>query len=62
VTDHGEALLEAHLLDFSGNLYGRRLEVIFHCKLREEEKYDSLAALKNQIGIDVDRVRELFAD
>jgi riboflavin kinase/FMN adenylyltransferase len=61
VTDDGEALLEAHLLDFAGDLYGRRLEVVFRRKLREEEKYDSLAALQQQIALDVAQVRQYFS-
>ncbi|MEZ5492555.1 MAG: bifunctional riboflavin kinase/FAD synthetase [Gammaproteobacteria bacterium] len=61
VTDQGEALLEAHLLDFSGNLYGRTLEVVFRAKIREEQKYDSLERLKLQIALDVDQVRKFFS-
>ncbi|MCB1670175.1 MAG: bifunctional riboflavin kinase/FAD synthetase [Gammaproteobacteria bacterium] len=61
VTDLGEALLEAHLLDFSGDLYGRTLEVIFRGKVRGEEKFDSLEALIRQIARDVEQVRAFFA-
>ena len=61
VTEQGEALLEAHLLDFSGDLYGRQLEVVFRSKIREEEKYDSLEILKRQIALDVQQVREFFS-
>ena len=61
VTDQGEALLEAHLLDFEGNLYGRELEVVFRDKVREEEKYDSLEILKKQIAADVEQIRQFFA-
>jgi len=61
VTDQGEALLEAHLLDFNGDLYGRQLEVVFRCKIRGEEKYDSLDILKRQIALDVQNVREYFS-
>ena len=61
VTEQGEALLEAHLLDFSGDLYGRQLDVVFRSKIREEEKYDSLEILKQQIALDVQQVREFFS-
>ncbi|MEX0618397.1 MAG: bifunctional riboflavin kinase/FAD synthetase [Pseudohongiellaceae bacterium] len=60
VSDGGEALLEAHLLDFHADLYGSRIEVIFRHKIREEQKFDSLDALKKQIADDVERVREYF--
>jgi len=60
VTDQGDALLEAHLLDFRGDLYGRTLTVIFRHKVRDEEKYGSLDALKRQIALDVEQVRGYF--
>ena len=41
--------VEAHLLGFSGNLYGRRLEIEFLKKLRSERKFSGLDALKSQI-------------
>jgi len=53
-------LLEAHLLDFHGDLYGRRVEVLFHRKLRDERKFADLAALQAQIGRDVAAARDFF--
>jgi riboflavin kinase / FMN adenylyltransferase len=44
--------LEAHLFDFSGDLYGRRLAVRFHAKLRDQQRFDSLDALRNQLAAD----------
>jgi len=61
VSEDGEALLEAHILDFDANLYGKTIEVIFHRKIREEIKFENLEALKRQIAADVARVREAFA-
>jgi riboflavin kinase/FMN adenylyltransferase len=43
---------ELHLLDFKGNLYGRRLEVEFSQFLRHEKRFKSLDALKQQIRLD----------
>ena len=40
-----EPLLEAHLFDFDGDLYGRRIEVEFVAKLRDEEKFADLDAM-----------------
>jgi riboflavin kinase/FMN adenylyltransferase len=48
---------EVHLLDWSGDLYGRELDVVLAEKLRDELKFDSLEALKAQIARDVSRVR-----
>jgi riboflavin kinase/FMN adenylyltransferase len=45
--------VEAHLLDFSGDLYGRELEIVFREKLREERKFASLEELKSQISRDI---------
>jgi riboflavin kinase/FMN adenylyltransferase len=53
-------LLETHLLDFHGDLYGRRVEVRFHRKLRDERRFADLAALKAQIGRDVAAARDYF--
>lgn len=61
VSSQRQALLEAHLLEFSGDLYGRQLEVVFRCKIRDEQKFDSLEALKRQIDLDVQQVREYFS-
>jgi riboflavin kinase/FMN adenylyltransferase len=47
-----EPLLEAHLFDFSGDLYGQRIAVEFVAKLRDEEKFDGLDALTAQIRKD----------
>lgn len=60
VTDAGDALLEAHILDFSEELYGKTIEVVFLKKLRDEIKFDGLEALKIQIGKDVEQAREVL--
>lgn len=48
-----EPLLEAHLLDFSGDLYGKTIEVELIAFLRDEAKFDSLGELKRQMTQDV---------
>jgi riboflavin kinase/FMN adenylyltransferase len=44
--------IEAHLIDFQGDLYGLELTIYFEAFLREEKKFDSLEALKNQLMLD----------
>jgi riboflavin kinase / FMN adenylyltransferase len=61
VDDSGRWLLEVHLLDFSGALYGRLVEVELLAKLRDESKYDSLAQLQAAIAADTAAAREWFA-
>lgn len=50
-------LLEVHLLDYDGDLYGRRLEVDLLHKLRDEQKFDSLKDLTQQIHKDIEEAR-----
>ena len=57
----GRPLLEVFLFDFDDTIYGHRITVEFLHKLRDEEKYDSLAALTDQIRADVAQAREYFA-
>jgi riboflavin kinase/FMN adenylyltransferase len=54
------ANLEAHLLDFDDNIYGRTISVTFREKIREERKFDSLDELKHGIQQDIARGREFF--
>jgi riboflavin kinase/FMN adenylyltransferase len=53
-----ELRVEAHLLDFSGNLYGVELEIEIGEKLRNERKFASPAELREQITRDIASVRE----
>jgi riboflavin kinase/FMN adenylyltransferase len=57
----GAPLLEAHLLDFDGDLYGREVVVQAECKVAEEVRLDSLDALARKIASDVAAVRAYFA-
>jgi riboflavin kinase / FMN adenylyltransferase len=56
-----ELLLEVHVFDFSGDLYGRLIEVEFIGKLRDEVKFDSLEALTAQMNIDAAQARVLLS-
>jgi riboflavin kinase / FMN adenylyltransferase len=57
-----EPLLEAHLFDFDGDLYGRRIRVEFVQKLRDEEKFDGLDALIVQMDRDASQARAVLAE
>ena len=54
------SLLEAHLLDFDGDLYDEHAKVRFVARLRDEVRFDSVEALVEQIGRDVDQARDLL--
>jgi riboflavin kinase/FMN adenylyltransferase len=58
--DNQELTLEVHLLDFSGDLYGERLEVDFVARLREERRFPSLGDLAAQIRADIAQARGLL--
>jgi riboflavin kinase/FMN adenylyltransferase len=51
-------VVEAHILDFSGSLYGRTVRLGFVGRLREERKFPGLEALRAQIGRDIAAARE----
>ena len=53
--------VETFLLDFSGDLYGVELQLAFRARLRDEAKFSSLDALRQQIEIDISMARECFS-
>jgi riboflavin kinase/FMN adenylyltransferase len=61
VGDLVKPILEVHLLDFTGDLYGRRIEVEFVTKIRDEKKFTSLDKLVEGIQRDVKQIRAWFA-
>lgn len=52
---------EAHVIDWSGDLYGRRVELAFLHRLREERRFPDVEALRRQIARDRDAARERLA-
>ena len=53
----GGLVIEVHLLDFEGDLYGRPLEFAFESRLRAEQRFSGVEALKAQIARDRDEAR-----
>jgi len=60
VFDGREVLLEVHILDFEGDIYGRHIQVEFLKFLRSEVKFGSVAELCTAIGQDIREAREFF--
>ena len=56
----GARIAEVHLLDYQGDLYGQELRVELRYRIRGEESFDGLAALKSQIGKDVATARRVL--
>jgi riboflavin kinase/FMN adenylyltransferase len=59
--DGTDMLLEVHVFDFAGDLYGREIEVEFVAKLRDEVKFDSLNELMEQMKVDAAQARDLLS-
>lgn len=57
----GETTLEAHLLDFAGDLYGSALRVGFRERLRDERRFEGPEALVKQIREDIEAARRILA-
>ena len=60
VEDAGRVVLEAHLFDFAGSLYGQRVRVEFLHKLRDEEKFSDVTQLTAAIAADARAARAWF--
>jgi len=61
VKAQGPPVLEVHVFNFEGDLYGRHVRVEFLHKLRDEEKYADLAMLTSQIALDVENAKAFFS-
>ena len=60
VDSSGRTQVETHLFNFDQNLYGQSVRVGFVQRIRDERAFDSLDALRTQIGADCDKARVLF--
>ena len=60
VSNMQQRVAEVHLLEYEGNLYGQVLQVEFVERIRDEQKFESLEALVEQLHRDKDRVRAIF--
>lgn len=52
--------VEAHLIDFAGELYGAEMELSFVGRIRDEQRFPSLDALRDQISKDISAARQMF--
>jgi len=55
-----EPRVEAYILDFDGDIYGRTLTLEFIQRLRDEEKFDSVEALVDQMKVDIGNARAIL--
>lgn len=59
--EHGSRLVEAHLLDFCGDLYGQGVRLGIGAKVRGQERFSSSEELIEQMRRDVEEIRQLAA-
>ena len=60
VYENYQRVVESHVLDFKANVYGQKVELHFHKRLREERIFPTVMDLSAQIGRDVEATREYF--
>ncbi|HEX9945525.1 MAG TPA: bifunctional riboflavin kinase/FAD synthetase [Thermoanaerobaculia bacterium] len=60
VYENYQRVVESHILDFKADVYGQRVELQFHKRLREERIFPTVMDLSSQIGRDVEATREYF--
>lgn len=58
--DASQLLIETHIFDFSGDIYGKSMRVEFVERLRDEKRFESVDSLIAEISRDVERAKELF--
>ena len=54
--------IEVHLFDFEADIYGAPIELVFYKKLREDQKFSSIEALKDQLALDKTDTLAYFAN
>jgi riboflavin kinase/FMN adenylyltransferase len=60
VVRSGRTEVETHIFNFDQDLYGQQVRIGFVQRIRDERTFESLDALRAQIGADCDRARVLF--
>jgi riboflavin kinase/FMN adenylyltransferase len=56
---NNKKIIEAHLLDFSGDLYGQEIEIEIEKKIREVIRFENIEELKKQIAKDIEQIKIL---
>ncbi len=59
--DGTRTLMEVHLFDFGRDIYGSHVDIQFVEKIRDEQRFESFEQLKQQIHLDADQARRIFA-
>jgi len=62
INNKGELRIEAHIFDFSENIYDQQIKIIFVKMIREEKTFANLGDLKNQLVLDENKCRNLLSN
>jgi len=62
VKEQSQRTVEVHILDYCGELYGTKIEVVILKRLRDERKFPNRDSLRNQIAQDIERTRQFMED
>lgn len=62
VSDHNDLRVETYILDFSGDIYGKEIDVSFYWRIRGEQKFGDLNELREQVAKDQKRTVDYFAE
>ncbi|MGQ9472355.1 MAG: bifunctional riboflavin kinase/FAD synthetase [Candidatus Aminicenantales bacterium] len=54
-------IIESHIIDFNGNLYGEKVRTGLYRKIRDEKKFLGEAELKRQVNLDIEKAKEFWA-
>jgi riboflavin kinase/FMN adenylyltransferase len=54
------SILEAHIFDFEEDIYGKEIEVLFFSKIRDEQKFNGIKELLNQITLDITVAKKIL--
>jgi riboflavin kinase/FMN adenylyltransferase len=60
VDSEGDLSVEAHLIGFDGDLYGKDIEISVISRVREQRKFNSMEDLKDQIVKDCEAAKDIF--
>ncbi|MFN2428762.1 MAG: bifunctional riboflavin kinase/FAD synthetase [Cryomorphaceae bacterium] len=61
ISAKGKPRIEVHIFNFKEDIYGKSLTIYFEKRLRDEEKFENIAELKNQLEIDAEETKHFFS-
>lgn len=60
--DKGNLSVEVNIFDYNNDLYGEKIQIVWYKFIRDEEKYNNVEELMNQLALDEKNIRQVFLD